>query len=97
MDDEFIDKIEGNTVRFDYSGKNSEIMRDTSIADAKWIGGWLSRLSERQIQDAFRAANYDGKEVRLLAGAVRKRIRELIICGENSERYSGLFLSQDPS
>lgn len=78
VNDEFIDKMEGNTVRFDYSGKNSDMMRDISIADAKWIGGWLSRLSERQIQDAFRAANYNPEQVRLLAGAVRKRIRELM-------------------
>lgn len=78
VEDEFIDEIEGNMVRLDYSGKNSKIMRDITIADAKWIGGWLSRLSARQIQDAFRAANYNVEEVRLLSGAVRKRIQELI-------------------
>ncbi len=78
VDDKFIDEIQANTVRFDYSGKNSEMMRDITIAEAKWIGGWLSRLSDRQIQDAFRAANYNPEEVRLLAGAVRKRIQELI-------------------
>lgn len=78
VEDEFIDEIEGNMVRLDYSGKNSKIMRDITIADAKWIGGWLSRLSDRQIQDAFRAANYNLEEVRLLSGAVRKRIQELM-------------------
>jgi hypothetical protein len=78
VEDEFIDKIEGTTVHFDYGGKNSDMMRDISIADAKWIGGWLSRLSDRQIQDAFRAANYNPEEVRLLAGAVRKRIQQLM-------------------
>lgn len=76
--DEFIDEVEGNLVRFDYSGKNSKIMRDITVADAKWIGGWLARLSDRQIQDAFRAANYKPEEVRLLAGEVRRRIRELM-------------------
>ena len=45
--------------------------------EARWIGGLLSRLSDRQLQDAFRAANYNAEEVRLLAGAVRKRINEL--------------------
>jgi hypothetical protein len=76
--DEFIDGVEGNTVRLDYSGKNSDMMRGITIADAKWMGGWLSRLSDRQIQDAFRAANYNSEEVRMLAGAVRKRIQELM-------------------
>jgi hypothetical protein len=76
--DEFIDGVEGTTVRLDYSGKNSGIMRDITVADARWIGGWLSRLSDRQIQDAFRAANYNPDEVRMLAGAVRKRIQDLM-------------------
>ena len=47
-------------------------MRDISIADARWIGGLLSRLSDRQIQDAFRAANYTPQQVQMLSGAVRK-------------------------
>jgi hypothetical protein len=32
VEDEFIDEIEGNMVRLDYSGKNSNIMRDITIA-----------------------------------------------------------------
>jgi len=38
-----------------------------------WIGGWLSLLCDRQIQDAFRAANYSPEEVQTLAHAVRKK------------------------
>jgi hypothetical protein len=64
-------------VRLDYDGKNANIMRDISIEDARWIGGLLSRLSDSQIQDAFRAANSSAEQVQLLAGAVRKRINEL--------------------
>jgi hypothetical protein len=75
--DAFIDEVRGNTVRLDYDGKNANIMRDISIEDARWIGGLLSRLSDSQIQDAFRAANYSAEQVQLLAGAVRKRINEL--------------------
>src|SRR5687768_11851301 len=76
--DAFVDGVEGTMVRLDYEGKNSDLMRDITIADAKWIGGLLSRLSDRQIEDAFRAANYTTAEVRMLAGAVRKRINELV-------------------
>jgi len=78
VSDAFIDQVEGKTVRLDYHGKNSNLMRDITVADAKWIGGLLSRLSDQQIQDAFRAANYSSEEVRLLTGAVRKRISELV-------------------
>ena len=76
--DEFINGVEGGMVRLDYQGQNSDLMRDISVADAKWIGGLLSRLSDRQLEDAFRAANYTPDEVRMLAGAVRKRINELV-------------------
>lgn len=77
ISDRFIDGVEGDTVRLDYNGKNESLMRNITISDARWIGGLLSRLSDRQLQDAFRAANYSTEEVRLLAGAVRKRINEL--------------------
>ncbi len=77
VSDSFTKGVEGNTVRLDYNGKNSDMMRDISIEDAKWLGSWLSRLSERQIEDAFRAANYTPEQVRILSGAVRKRIQEL--------------------
>jgi hypothetical protein len=76
--DKFIDGVEGTRLLLDYSGKNSDLMRDITIADGRWIGGWLSRLNDRQLQDAFRAANYSPEEVRMLAGAVRKRIQELM-------------------
>ena len=78
VNDQFIDEVQGDTVRLDYDGKNSDLMRNISIADARWIGGLLARLSDRQIEDAFRAANYTAAEVRLLSGAVRKRINELV-------------------
>ena len=78
VNDEFIDEVQGNTVRLDYDGKNASLMRNITVEDAKWIGGLLARLSDRQIQDAFRAANYSSEEVRLLTNAVRKRINELV-------------------
>jgi hypothetical protein len=56
-------------------------MRDISVEDARWLGGILSRLSERQIADAFRAANYKPEEVRMLSAEVRQRINELIRVG----------------
>ncbi|MBD0325093.1 MAG: hypothetical protein ICV68_01600 [Pyrinomonadaceae bacterium] len=77
VSDKFIEAVEGNNVRLHYSGKNSEMMRNVTVAEAKWIGDWLSRLSDQQLEDAFRAANYSDEEVRMLAGAVRKRINEL--------------------
>jgi hypothetical protein len=73
----FIDKVKGNRVAFRYGGKNRGLFKNISVEDAKWIGGLLSRLSDRQIADAFRAANYSPSEVRMMADSVRRRINEL--------------------
>jgi hypothetical protein len=75
----FIDgvKKEGY-VDFHYGGKNRGLLDDITITEAKWMGKMLSRLSDGQIADAFRAANYDREEVKILTESVRERINDLI-------------------
>lgn len=74
----FVDKVKANHVTFRYGGKNRGLFKNIAIEDAKWIGELLSRLSDQQIADAFRAANYNPAEVRMLTEAVRRRINELV-------------------
>ena len=74
----FVEGVEGDKVRFSYGGKNSGLFKNITIENTKWIGGWLSRLSDQQIGDAFRAANYSPEEVELLTHAVRARIDQLV-------------------
>jgi hypothetical protein len=74
---EFIKGVKGNVIDFAYGGKNGKIFDDITVTDAKWLAGWLSRLSDEQIKDAFRAGNYAPEEVELLAQTVRKRINAL--------------------
>lgn len=74
----FVDKVKGNRVAFRYGGKNRGLFKNITLADAKWIADLLSRLSDQQIADAFRAANYSPAEVRMLTEAVRRRISELV-------------------
>ncbi|HEX8000758.1 MAG TPA: hypothetical protein VF528_20420 [Pyrinomonadaceae bacterium] len=74
----FIEGVEGNRVKLSYSGKNSGLFSNITIEEAKWIGGLLSRLSDKQISDAFRAANYSDEDVQLLTGAVRAKINQLV-------------------
>jgi hypothetical protein len=74
----FVTGVENGFVRFDYHGKNAGILRDITVEQARWIGGLLSRLSDQQIKDAFRAGGYSPEEVEMLAATVRARINELI-------------------
>jgi hypothetical protein len=54
-----------------------QVTKHIPRADARWLGRRLSRLSGRQIRDAFRAGGYTNEEVELYARAMRKRIAEL--------------------
>jgi hypothetical protein len=77
-DSKFIDKVKRGYVDFHFVGKNRELLDKIRVEDARWIGGLLSRLSERQLADAFRAANYTTEEIRTLTTVVRSRIDELV-------------------
>lgn len=76
--DKLIDEIkEDGRVDFEFSGKKRGIYNDITVEQASWVGRLLSRLSEAQLRDAFRAANYTPAEVRTLTNAFRARINEL--------------------
>ncbi|MBC8029858.1 MAG: hypothetical protein H7Z16_07085 [Pyrinomonadaceae bacterium] len=73
----FVEGVEGNLVKFRYAGKMGSIFANITVAQARWLGGWLSRLSKGQIRDAFRAANYNSEEIEILTEAVQGRIAQL--------------------
>lgn len=74
---DFIKAVNGNSIDLYYSGKNQKIFEGITVQDAKWLASWLGRLSDDQIKDAFRAANYSDADVDLLTEAVKKRIGDL--------------------
>jgi hypothetical protein len=74
---DFIKSVKGDFIDLNYGGKNQKLFDDLKVQDAKWLAGYLGRLSDEQIKDAFRAANYLPEEVEQLARAVRQRINEL--------------------
>jgi hypothetical protein len=74
----FIHGVEpSGEVDFYYKAKGKDLLKGISVDEARWVGELLSRLSDRQIRDAFRAANYSRSEIALLSRAVRDRIRQL--------------------
>jgi hypothetical protein len=73
----FVKSVKGDHVDINYGGKNKELFANVTVQDAKWIAALLGRLSDEQIKDAFRAANYTPEQVEDLARAVHQRIDEL--------------------
>ncbi|HEY0080655.1 MAG TPA: hypothetical protein VGB73_18770 [Pyrinomonadaceae bacterium] len=73
----FVEDVKRGQVLFFYQGKSQDLFDDIKVEEARWIGEWLARLSDRQITDAFRAANYTPEEIQMLTQTVRSRINEL--------------------
>jgi hypothetical protein len=74
----FVEQVKGDHVQFAFSGKQGELLEQVSVADAKWIGDLLAQLSDQQLQDAFRAGNFQPDEIPILTQAVRARIEQLV-------------------
>jgi hypothetical protein len=74
----FVEQVENNLVKFSFNGKRKELFKDITTEDAYWIGSLLSRLSDSQLRDAFRAANYNPEQINMLTKAVRSKINELV-------------------
>jgi hypothetical protein len=74
---EFIKKVNGDVIDFNYGGKNQKLFDGITVADARWLHNLMKRLSDEQIKDAFRAANYTAEEVNTMAAALKSRINAL--------------------
>jgi hypothetical protein len=70
-------RVKNDRVVLSYKGKNRGLFKDIKIEDAVWLSRLLSQLSDKQIRDAFRAANYSASEVETLTKAVKNKINEL--------------------
>jgi len=57
--------------------KKEKSMRGIPVAHARWIGGLLNQLTDEQLRDAFRAANYPDEIREGYVRSLRMRIRQL--------------------
>jgi hypothetical protein len=57
--------------------KKEKAMRGIPVAHARWIGSLLSQLTDDQLRDAFRAADYYEDTMNRYVQALRERINQL--------------------
>lgn len=57
--------------------KKEKVMRGIPVAHARWIGSLLSQLTDDQLRDAFRAADYGDEIIEGYVRAFRDRINQL--------------------
>lgn len=73
----FIKGVENGKLLFDVKGKNHDLYSDVTVAQGRWLADLLLQLSDQQILDAFRAANYSQSEAEAFRSSVKRRIDEL--------------------
>jgi hypothetical protein len=73
----FIKGVKNGLIEFAVKGRNRGLYKDITIAQGRWLADLLLQLSDRQIMDAFRAANYSPQEADMFRAAVKRRISEL--------------------
>jgi hypothetical protein len=73
----FIKSVDNGRVQFAYTAQRADLMDGITVDHARWLADLLLQLSDKQISDAFRAANYKPEEISMLAGAFKARIAEL--------------------
>ncbi len=73
---QLIARIQGSRVIFDYHARHRELFEQITAADVAWTARLLSKLTDRQWQDAFRAARYPQPVSRRFIAKLNAKVRE---------------------
>lgn len=73
----FVSGVKDGMIDFDFKGKGRSLMDDITIGQGHWLATCLAQLSDKQIEDAFRAANYTPDEIKLMKDGFKARLEEL--------------------
>jgi hypothetical protein len=71
----FIERVENGRVVFDYDGPNEAFFANITPDDVRWTAQRLSRLSDRQWRDAFRAGGYSEEDGAQYIARMKERIQ----------------------
>ena len=72
----FIDKVENGRVKFSYSGPNKSLVSNITVEDVRWTAQLMSRISDTQWQDAFRAAGYNEADSARFIAKLKEKIAQ---------------------
>jgi hypothetical protein len=77
----FVLGLRDGRVRFDYHGRHRELLADITPEDVIWACELFSRLDERQLDDAFRAAGYEAAERARFVAKLKEKVAEGLALG----------------
>jgi hypothetical protein len=72
----FIRRVDGERVDFVYRGIHHSLIEQVTTRDVVWMAEQMSRLSDAQWHDAFRAAGYSDDHARRYVAKIKSKIAE---------------------
>jgi hypothetical protein len=72
----FIRGMANGKVLFDYKGRHMALFENITPADVRWICQRLDRLTDRQWQEAFRAAGYEREVANRFIRKLKQKVAE---------------------
>ena len=72
----FVDRVENGRVKFDHAPRHRDLLREITPADVVWTCRLMSRLTDRQLDDAFRGAGYPRDVRERFVRKIREKIQE---------------------
>jgi hypothetical protein len=72
----FVKEVVGRNVEFEFAGRHQELLQHLTVGDVRWISRRLARLTDRQWDDAFRAAGYPEEVRRRYIAKMKAKIAE---------------------
>ncbi|MCI0487251.1 MAG: hypothetical protein L0229_11700 [Blastocatellia bacterium] len=76
--EDFVKGVERGEVQFGFKGQHTETFKNgIRVEDVRWLLGFLSRISDAQIQAGLRASGATSEEVTCFTASLRRRIRQL--------------------
>jgi hypothetical protein len=81
----FIETVTGDRVEFDYSGIYEKVVDTVTVADVVWTSRLLSRLSDAQWNDAFRAAGYPPEQASRYIAKLKSKVAEGLALATSTE------------
>lgn len=74
----FIESVENGRVKFSYSGPNKPLVSNITVEDVRWTAELMSRLSDQQWNDAFRAAGYSEADSARFIAKFKEKIAQAL-------------------
>lgn len=86
---DFVKRVDGARVELHYRGVHTSLVKSLSVQDVLWMSELMSRLSDAQLADAFRAAGYPPDVAARYIAKIKAKVAEGLTLGQPARQRAG--------